>query len=610
MTPTDYLDALLALPRLYAPQVSPDGRWVAWTWFGVGPAADVYAAPTDGSAPPVRLTDTDDDTILVSWSPDSAAIVVAQDRDGNERDRLYRVVLAAPTAMEGLTEPDPHYFIRGGDLHPDGRRLVYGANVDAATGAEIEANWVYRHDLATGERTPLARPARANWGHPRLSPAGDRVLHMRMDRHPAGAQFWLVGLDGSGEREVLNFGDDVKCQASWFPDGRRLVVLADTPTHTRLGVCSADDGAVRWLIDDPSRSIERAYVPRNGDRIVAIEVRGARNRPSLIDPESGEEWAFPAVPGNLTPLAPAANGEWVALYSSSRQPGDLVRFPLDDCRPERFASLARVWERTALGPADFAPAEDFRWQSVDGLEIQGWLYRPQGAARGTIVHVHGGPTGHSLDAINAQIQSFVRQGFVVLDPNYRGSTGFGLAFREAIKEDGWGGREQDDIRAGIAALLRAGIAQPGRVGITGTSYGGYSSWCAITRWDPELLAAAAPICGMTDLVVDYETTRPDLRPYSEEMLGGSPAEVPDRYRERSPIHFVGQIRGTLLIVQGGQDPNVTPENVRAVRAALDAAGIPYELLVFPDEGHGISRPRNQRTLYERLAAFFAASFAE
>lgn len=610
MDSAEYLDALLALPRLIAPKVSPDGRWVAWTWFGAGPAADVYVAPTDGSTPPLRLTDTDDDTILVSWSPDSRGVLVAQDRDGNERDRLYRVALNAPLALEPLTEADPEYYIRGGELHPNGRWLVYGANVDASTGAEIEPNWIYRHDLLTGERIVLARPEKANWGHPRLSPTGDHILYMRMDRHPAGAQYWLVGIDGEQDREVLDFGDDVKCEAAWFPDGQRAVVLADTPTHTRLGVWSRVDGTLRWLIDDPARNIERAFVPRNGDKIVVIEARGARNRPSLLDPATGEEWPFPAIPGNLAPLAPAANGEWVALYSSSQQPADLVRFPLTDCRPEAFTSLARVWERTALRRDDFAPATDFRWPSVDGLEIQGWLYRPQGEARGTLVYVHGGPTAHSLDQINAQVQYFVRQGYVVLDPNYRGSTGFGLAFREAIKADGWGGREQDDIRTGIEALLRAGIAQPGRVGITGTSYGGYSSWCGITRWSPEILAAAAPICGMTDLVVDYETTRPDLRPYSEEMLGGSPTQVPDRYRERSPIHFVDQIRGKLLIVQGGQDPNVTPKNVSAVRAALDAAAIPYDLLVFPDEGHGISRPKNQRTLLVRLTDFFATSFAE
>jgi dipeptidyl aminopeptidase/acylaminoacyl peptidase len=124
------------------------------------------------------------------------------------------------------------------------------------------------------------------------------------------------------------------------------------------------------------------------------------------------------------------------------------------------------------------------------------------------------------------------------------------------------------------------------------------------------MGAAAPICGMTDLVVDYETTRPDLRPYSEEMMGGSPEQVPERYAERSPIHFVQDIRGHLLIVQGAQDPNVTPENVRQVVQRLDAHHVPYELLVFDDEGHGISKPANQERLYASLASFFDRALGE
>ena len=135
------------------------------------------------------------------------------------------------------------------------------------------------------------------------------------------------------------------------------------------------------------------------------------------------------------------------------------------------------------------------------------------------------------------------------------------------------------------------LAEPGRVGITGTSYGGYSAWWAITHFEPEIVAAAAPICGMTDLAIDYYATRPDLRPYSEEMMGGSPEHVPDRYRERSPINFVKNIKGELLIVQGLKDPNVTQDNVHAVAKALQRENVPYELLTFEDEGHSIARPR-------------------
>ena len=608
MNPEQYLDSLLSLPGMWGPRVSRNGEWVAWTWFRTGPAADVFAAAADGSATPIRLTETLENTFLVSWTPDSRSVIVEQDKGGNERAQLFRVDLDHPLEMIPLTEPEPNYFLRGGDLHPNGRWLVYGANVDEATGREIEPTWIYRRDLETGERRVLARPEKGGWIIPDLSPTGDHVLYGRMDLHPAGYQYWVTDIKGNEDRELLNFGAKVKTRASWFPDGKRVLAMAETETHRRVGVLDLASGELRWLLDDPTRNIERAFVPHSSEQIVVVEVQRARTCCSLLDPTTGIETRLPEIPGNLIPLAPLADGIWVGSYYSSRQPADVVRFAADDVDLERFTSLSRIWERTSLTARDLAPAEDVSWVSVDGLEIQGWLYRPKQEARGTIVYVHGGPSAHSQDAINNQIQFFVHQGYNVLDPNYRGSTGFSLAFREAIKKDGWGGLEQEDIRAGIEALIARGIAHPRKVGVTGTSYGGYSAWCAISRYPPEIVAAAAPICGMTDLVVDYETTRPDLRPYSEEMMGGSPDTVPERYHERSPIHFVGSIQGELLIVQGLQDPNVTPENVRAVETALSETGVPYQLLGFEDEGHGISKPKNQKELYLRLAEFFGKAF--
>ena len=112
------LDALLSIPALFGPLVSPDGRWVAWSWSRLGPAADVFAAPTDGSQPPLRLTETvEGDTEVVSWTPEGEAVLVSQDNDGDERVRLFRVRLAEPGAMEPLTAASPNYYLRGGQLH-------------------------------------------------------------------------------------------------------------------------------------------------------------------------------------------------------------------------------------------------------------------------------------------------------------------------------------------------------------------------------------------------------------------------------------------------------------------------------------------------------------
>ncbi len=603
-----YLHELLALPRLLVPQVSPDGRWIAWTWFGISPAADVYVAPTDGSSGAVRLTETSNHTMLVSWTPDSSAVVVGQDHDGDERVQLFKVHLDAPLALEPLTEPSPPFFLRGGRQHPNGKWLIYGANYDAERGVDIEPTWLYRHDLETGDLLALARPEKPCYYVPELNTQGTHILYNRKDRHASGLQVWLTDIEGSEDREVLNFGDAVKVYASWMPDGTRAVVLAENGSYLRMGVWDRSTGETSWLIDQPDRNLQDAYMPEGSDKIVVVEVAEATIRASLFDPAGAGEEPIEDVSGNLVPLAPSAGGEWVGQYYSSQQPADVASFSLEEGRLSTLRSLTGVWEQTGLKSSDMARAQSYRWKSVDGLDISGWLYTPEGEPKGTIVYIHGGPTSHSENKINIQVQFFVSQGFNVLDPNYRGSTGFSLAFTDAIKEDGWGGREQDDIRTGIEALIADGIAQPGKVGVTGTSYGGYSSWCAITRWPTSIVAASAPICGMTDLVVDYRTTRPDLRPYSEEMLGGTPEQVPARYYKSSPINFVGNIEGKLLIVQGLQDPNVTPENVKAVEAALKKANVAYELLAFEDEGHGIAKPKNQEQLFKKLVSFFSQAF--
>jgi dipeptidyl aminopeptidase/acylaminoacyl peptidase len=636
-TPSATIDALLALPVMGRAVVSPDGLLVAWSWYRKASAADIYVVPTDGAAAPRRLNATPNDTVLVSWAPDSASLVVAEDRGGDEHVQLFRLTLAnslaEPGGMTPLTEASPPFFARGGELSADGSYLIFAANLDPATGAAIEASWVIRQHLATGARQVLARPAKAHSFRPLLNKAGTQILYSRRDRDPAGTQIWLVDIDGTNDREILDFGATVKTSASWFPDSRRALVVAETATHKRLGVYDTEDGALRWLIDDPARAIESAHAPDRGGRIVVTEVREARSRAFLLDPESGAETPVAADGVTLLPMGQLPDGAWLGRAYGATQPDDIVRFGFPPPRPSPARGegeeadsrlnplppcggglgwgvpLARSFADSSLTAADLVAPEDFRWRSVDGVEIQGWLYRPPAPAKGLVVQIHGGPTAHSEDSLSAFIQACVAAGFAVLDPNYRGSTGFGLEFREAIRRDGWGGREQDDIRTGAETVVARRLAQPGKVAVTGTSYGGYSSWCAVTRWPSDLLAAAAPICGMTDLVVDYYSTRPDLRPYSEEMLGGSPEQVPERYRERSPIHFVDRVAARLLIVQGMNDPNVTPENLHEVEVALKAAAIPYETLLFDDEGHGIRKPKNLRVLYARLIEFFAAAFA-
>ena len=383
MRSRSFIDSILALPALGRALLSPDGTRVAWTWYRKAPAADIYVAASDGAGAPERLTQTPQDTTLVSWAPDSRSLVVAEDRGGDEHAQLFRLTL--DRKMAPLTEAQPAWFPQGGEIDASGRYLVLSGNVDPATGRAIEASWLLRQDLAEGERRALARPLRPNAYAPRLDRKGTRVLYTRRDLDPAGTQVWMVNLDGSGDREILNFGAGVKTGASWFPDSRRLVVLAERPTHKRLGVHDTETGATTWLVDDESRSIEAAFVPERSRRIVAVETREARSRALLIDPDSGAEQEIAVAEGTLLPLGPAADGHWIGRLYGARQPEALLRFALEGGRARLLGAIADPWTGSELAAGDLAAAEDVRWRSIDGLEIQGWLYRRKGTSRGLIV---------------------------------------------------------------------------------------------------------------------------------------------------------------------------------------------------------------------------------
>ncbi|WP_456410805.1 S9 family peptidase [Oceanithermus sp.] len=598
--PERLLELLLDLPQLYAAQLSAGGRALAWVWNGVDPAPSVWARTPAGRVE--RMSHGEDEVFLLGFVPGERGVVYETDL-GDERTTPW----ARPWegAPERIGEAHPPYFPRGAELHPERPWVFFGANYDFARGKAIEPTWVWRRDLKTGELRALARPERPGTWAPQLSPDGRWVLYDRGTRHPGGQELWLVGADGEGDRLLVSAGEARKVYGLWA--GARVNHVAEAE-GTRVWGWLEPDGRGQALLEDPYLE----YPLRLGGTplLAAQAVRRARSYTLLAGPQSGAVRELRPPSGSLTLLGQDAGG-WVGVYASSTRPADLVRLDPDALEPEAFTSLTGLDERLPAGLlAGLVPAEDFEWTSTDGLPVHGFVYRTPHRPRGTIVLVHGGPTAHYGEYVSPEVQYYLARGFNVFLPNYRGSTGYGLAFQQKIKETGWGGLEQDDIRTGIEALITTGLAEPGRVGVTGTSYGGYSSWWQITHAPPELVAAAAPICGMTDLVVDYYSTRPDLRPYSEEMLGGSPEEVPERYHERSPVHYVNRIRGRLLIVQGALDPNVTPENLTTVRRALDAAGVPYELLVFEDEGHGIRKKENRRTLYRRLADFFEAAFAK
>ena len=612
------LDSLMSLPKIlsYEPSkdvlVSPDKKHLAMSISRIQENYDVFLKSVDGTGDLTPLTKTPEITVIKDWAPDSKSILVGEDKARNERVTLYRVFLDSPEEMNPVTEIEPSFFMRGGYFGPRGDFIAYSANYDYDTKKETETFRIVVQDLESGSKTVIARPDKPAYMRLSVDPNGRYILYTRSDEDPSGEQWWIASIDGNEDREILNFGPKAKMSASWTSDGR---VLFDTDTldgvrhnYVGIGLYDLSSGEIQWL-SKPTEggTYSTSDVPRYSNHVIMAEEEDARKKPFLLDLDTDVLQNVTPLRGNLWPITNLGGGDWLGLFYSSTHPGDIIRFNMKELEPSQFTLVTNMLGRTSIQREDLTPAEALRWTSEDNTPIHGWLYRARNPNGRTIVTVHGGPTWHSEDALDPEIQYFCSLGYNVLDPNYRGSTGYGVDFRELIKKDGWGGLDKEDIRTGIEFMILNGFAFPNKVGIYGTSYGGYMSWLAITQFPPDIVAAAAPICGMTDLVVDYETTRPDLRPLSEEMLGGSPKEVPEKYQERSPINYVQNVRGKLLIVQGLRDPNVTKTNVAEVEKRLESNKIQFEKMVFDDEGHGIIREKNVKALLMRLGAFFDAS---
>lgn len=587
----------------WSPHVSKDGNWLAWSWSGPTDTANVWIVPTDGTAPPRRVTDGHDHFFVNGLSDDGSRLILSQGKGGNEHDRLFLLDLRSGAPLKPLTPEQSDHYVFGGTFHPDGRSMLYTADYDYAAGKGTDGSWLHVLDLLTGTRRVIAQARSIVDRCPEISPDGRQVLYHRSDLHPAGTQIWLVAWDGSTDREIYNAGTRQRAYGHWLDNGR-VLLHAETESHARIGILDLATEAIDWIVDDPELGIENVVTGHDGRQVMLGMFKEGRLAPVLLDVATHRQEALGPPGKSMLPLQQRPDGCWIVEAYASTGPHEFARI-----NPTFRAALPLAVSVAKNQGHVFTAAQDFRWQSSDGVAIQGWLYEPPETSRGLIVWVHGGPTWHSEDWVNPVLQFLVQAGFTVLDPNYRGSTGFGIPFREAIKRDGWGGREQDDIRTGIEALITAGKAWRGRIGVAGLSYGGYSSWVAITRF-ADLVDAACPICGMYELGIDYHNTEmPHGRAYSEEMMGGTPEQFPERYFNASPRNFVDGIKGRLLIVHGLADSNVSPANTELAIKDLDARNIPYRLLTFPDEGHGIYKAGNRARWLAEMADFFALAFA-
>jgi dipeptidyl aminopeptidase/acylaminoacyl peptidase len=244
------------------------------------------------------------------------------------------------------------------------------------------------------------------------------------------------------------------------------------------------------------------------------------------------------------------------------------------------------------------PSKDGKWQ------ISALVYTPYAAQRNgknaAVVYIHGGPASQTQNGFIKNIQYLANQGFFVIAPNYRGSSGYGKEFEDANRYDMGGGDLQDVISA-AEWLQKTGYIDPKKIAVMGGSYGGYLTMMAVTK-APDLWAVGVPIVPFVNWFTEIENEDPLLRQYDLATMG-DPATNKDRLRERSPIYSVDQIKAPLLLLAGGNDPRCPHTEAEQVAAAIKKRNGVVELKIYENEGHGFAKIENQIDAITRIADF-------
>lgn len=475
-----------------------------------------------------------------------------------------------------------------------------------------------RMDVYTGRRTPVTRaPVRRadfvtdNSGVVRFaSGAGPDNVRKLYYRAGDGAEWALVNdesLTGHGEH-AIGFSDDNRTAylLSERRKGPSIIVAYDVASGERKAVLQDD-------VVDPHSIIYRDGVigvdadTASGRVPVGVVYADGKPRTAFFDPAGKEatlqkelEQAFAGHAVGITSITADGNTALVEMYSD-RNPGDFYLFRIAERKADYLLSR-RDW----FDPEKMAETRPVRWTARDGLPLHGYLTLPPGAdARNLplIVLPHGGPFGvRDAWVFDDEAQMLASAGYAVLQPNFRGSGGYGRAFREAGARQ-WGLAMQDDVTDATRWAIEQGIADPRRICIYGASYGAYAALMGAAK-EPGLYRCAAGYVGVYDLPMMH--TRGDVQrrgsgeTYLNQWIGprGELAAV-------SPVNLADRVKVPVFLAAGGEDERAPVQHTETMERRLKAAGVPVEALYYKTEGHGFYVEANQREYYGKLLDFFS-----
>ena len=611
---------LFGNPERVSPHISPDGTRLAWIAPHEG-VLNVWVAPMGGDGvdwpgAQVVTDDTDRGIRMFAWAHDGRHLLYLQDTGGDENWRLHDVDLATMQRRD-LT---PFGNVRTELIAAEKKfptEILIGLNKD-----NPQLHDVYRLNLTTGGLVKeVDNPGFIGW----IADA-QLVVRAGIAPQPDGGMVLMVR-GGAAEdwRPVLTVSaeDALTSQPLAFSeDGRSLLALssvgADTGRLVRLDLAT---GGQQVLAEDPDADVAGLRIDPDTREPQIVSFLKDRMEYQVLDEAVAPDLAAIRA---LNPGDPSfddaddADDTWLVAFNNDTTAVSYYSYDRR-AREGRFLFEARP----ELSRYQLAPMEPFTFTSRDGLTIHGYATFPPDAPRTglpTVLNVHGGPWARDAWGYDPEAQWLANRGYLCVQVNFRGSTGYGKAFVNAGDRE-WGGRMHDDLVDAVAHITGQGPgsqhsvsqhsvsqhwADPARVAIYGGSYGGYAALVG-AAFTPELFRCAVDIVGPSNLKTLIETIPPYWAPMIAQFHNrvGDPAKDTDFLWSRSPLSRVRDIRIPLLIAQGANDPRVKQAESEQIVAALTDAGIDHEYLLFPDEGHGFAKPENRLRFYAAAERFLA-----
>ena len=621
----------LRVSRVGSPRVSPDGARVAYLvaenvmdkekdtpWKSV---TQLWVVPTAGPATAARqFTRGEKSVSNVAWSPDGKLLAFTMDA-GDEKDAKPQVWFMYADGGEPWQATKHKSGVRAFQISPDGKTLLLTATAPLADDEEKRSKqkddavvvdrdfkmaqlWTW--NIVTNEEGQLAKGdftiSDAHW-----SPDG---AHVTFTANPTPriddtslVTAWVLDVSSGKQRKLIETADPTQT-ARWSPDGKWIAYLNSTGLvvyQVNLFVVDANGGAPRKLTAKFELNAGEPVWSKDGKTVYFTSDDHEANRIFSADVTAGtiRPLTDTASVANLAEIS--ANGQTaVGTWGDATHPDDVFRSDLS------FRSLERITNQNAwLSEYALGASEVVKWKSSkDGLEIDGIVTKPvdfDGTHKVPfLLNPHGGPTGASLLSFSPTEQIMAANGYMTLQPNFRGSTGRGEKFESANQND-WGIGDYKDDMSGVQAMVDKGWADPDRLGAFGWSYGGYMTMWIDTQTDR--FKAISPGAGLPDLYSMYSQT--DIHRYLTVFYNAkAPWDNYQEYWDHSPMKFVGNVKTPTMILHGQGDTRVPIPQSEEFYRALYERHVPVEYVTYPRENHGFIEPHHIQDRWQRYLVFF------